>query len=465
LTQGYGAEQTGETSGDDLTFTISTSDELTGQALEEGGYTKVAELGDQSVYIASDVVSAWMNQSQPGTEGSVAGTAGSEGYTGGGTPVFSGGALVFAQEAITAAPPAQSTGAPSGTVPAAPSSPSYYSSGSGTPVFSGGTIVFAQETITAATPAQSTGAPGGTVAAPSSPSYYAGGGGTPVVSGGTIVFPQETITATPTAPPSGTGVVMPVKDVVFVQYTANYSSQLGKSAAPEPKAPPTYMGALPQGASAVPEPGTKFTPKQIANIIQYLQIARQELGRRKLPVENALVLVAHTFETGYGTSGPNAPQNNIFSVQPPADVQRKIEAKTGLPFPRPAPRQGSGVAPTPVFKSPQQAIDIQIGLIYGLDLPNGAGAEFPRMGAIMRTNNLTPQQYAKALSQQGYRGPNTPAKEAEYVSVMTNAYADVSRLLRAVSVRRYTPLKIARKLTEASSDQAATRQFDGPDGC
>ncbi|HEY3237396.1 MAG TPA: hypothetical protein VGJ84_21935, partial [Polyangiaceae bacterium] len=81
------------------------------------------------------------------------------------------------------------------------------------------TIVFAQETITAATPAQSTGAPGGTVAAPSSPSYYAGGGGTPVVSGGTIVFPQETITATPTAPPSGTGVVMPVKDVVFVQYT------------------------------------------------------------------------------------------------------------------------------------------------------------------------------------------------------------------------------------------------------
>jgi hypothetical protein len=73
--------------------------------------------------------------------------------------------------------------------------------------------------------------------------------------------------------------------------------------------------------------------------------------------------------------------------------------------------------------------------------------------------------YVRAVSEPAKRRATYDDLLAVPGRLAARAHARAPGYRRNVSVRRYTPLKIARKLTEASSDQAATRQFDGPDGC
>jgi hypothetical protein len=205
---------------------------------------------------------------------------------------------------------------------------------------------------------------------------------------------------------------------------------------------------------------TRFTPAQLAdertvvvgfltarrvfNIVRVFLHAHVALFTRALPTRNAVFLPCHTFEAGFGTSGPNAPIGNWFSVQvlPTGGTAPIYEALrrrgiTLLPGDRGNGSNPSGVY-NPAFLTGSNEVNIPAMINAQLDLQYGAPANasvtpwvvdpvapWKPVGVALARRDITARQFGVEIGRSGYAS----GSGTDYGTAMANAYGHVSTAL------------------------------------
>jgi hypothetical protein len=201
-----------------------------------------------------------------------------------------------------------------------------------------------------------------------------------------------------------------------------------------------------------------FNAQEVVNSVKTFLHAYRALVGRNLPARNAIFLPAHTFESGWGTKGPNAPIGNWFSVQ----LLNKDELKPlwaafkgrGCDMDRSArdnrmTEGGPNSKPNvdnPIFKNNATGkidvagmINAELDLIYGA--PKDAKAQPWEVDpvALFKTSGIAPAlarsdmtatRFAQAIAASGYAGKGTPWAAA-YPAAFAGSYTNVLTALKS----------------------------------
>jgi RHS repeat-associated protein len=188
--------------------------------------------------------------------------------------------------------------------------------------------------------------------------------------------------------------------------------------------------------------GHGYSAEQIKNILRVYLRAFIELENRGANGSNAALVAAQLGETGYGTTGPNAPILNWFSVQPsyPGTKDKSMIARREA-FTRRGAVISSGSRAEKERKSPtvdnpnfrvlgmKRGLDTMVAaqfeIVYGLSEKSNDKmvAMYPALGAVLLDKSATGERFA-AAAQRGY-GPN-------YAKEFPSWYAGMRSLLARV---------------------------------
>lgn len=170
--------------------------------------------------------------------------------------------------------------------------------------------------------------------------------------------------------------------------------------------------------------GKSLLPEQVRFILRSFLIATQELEERGLDTSNAVLLVAHAgVETSFakpGKKNPNVAAGNVFSFQPLEPTKKEL-VRRGIEVPllprvnRIGGKLVTTQTPTPKFESLRRAIEVQLDLVFGLDVSEVPEANrgavlaesFRSIGEALRQTDLTASQYGLTAAKAGYAGRGT----------------------------------------------------------
>ena len=174
--------------------------------------------------------------------------------------------------------------------------------------------------------------------------------------------------------------------------------------------------------------GKNLMPEQATFIVRSFLIATQELAKRNLPTESAVLVVAHAGnETSFakpGKDNPNTAPVNVFGYQPQKGSRAELERRDIRVVDQIRVNRVDGVlkptpTPTPLYSrvadSLRVAIQTQLDIAFELDVSqvpeeNQAvvlGENFGGVGEALKRKNLTASHYGQAAAAAGYAGPGT----------------------------------------------------------